>query len=257
MTIPVPSSIMETGSNAMRPPALHDRHSLKRLTSGGDHDGVCPDTRMIGPVRDARPDSSDSPINDCSALMNPGRSRTTAHEHAHEALSQLIEAIAFAAHKHRDQRRKNARASPYINHPIELARVLALEAGITDVDILRAAVLHDTIEDTQTTRAELERVFGARVAEIVLEVTDDQTLHWQDRKQAQIDHARHLSVPAQQVKLADKICNLRDVATDPPHDWDMGRRRRYFDWARAVIDGLSKPDPGLLRIFRETYARKP
>ncbi|HPA90867.1 MAG TPA: HD domain-containing protein, partial [Quisquiliibacterium sp.] len=86
---------------------------------------------------------------------------------------QLIDAIAFAAHKHRDQRRKNARASPYINHPIELARVLALEAGITDVDILRAAVLHDTIEDTQTTQTELERQFGARVAGIVLEVTDD------------------------------------------------------------------------------------
>ena len=189
--------------------------------------------------------------------MSPGRSRTTSSEVAHAALLQLIDAIAFAAHKHRDQRRKNARASPYINHPIELARVLALEAGITDVDILRAAVLHDTIEDTQTTQTELERQFGARVAGIVLEVTDDASLHWQDRKQAQIDHARHMSFPAQQVKLADKICNLRDVATDPPHDWDLGRRRRYFDWAKAVIDGMKTPDPALLAIFRETYGRKP
>jgi guanosine-3',5'-bis(diphosphate) 3'-pyrophosphohydrolase len=197
--------------------------------------------------------------------MNPGRTtrrtpelatRRTS-EHAHLALSELIEAIAFAAHKHRDQRRKNARASPYINHPIELARVLALEAGITDVDILRAAILHDTIEDTETTRTELEGTFGARVAGIVLEVTDDQTLHWQDRKQAQIDQARHLSYAAQQVKLADKICNLRDVAHDPPHDWDMGRRRRYFDWARSVIDGMRSPDPALMKIFEEIYARKP
>jgi guanosine-3',5'-bis(diphosphate) 3'-pyrophosphohydrolase len=65
--------------------------------------------------------------------------------------STLLKAAEFAAHKHRDQRRKNADASPYINHPIAVANVLRNEGGITDPVILAAALLHDTLEDTETT----------------------------------------------------------------------------------------------------------
>jgi len=106
---------------------------------------------------------------------------------------QLLIALEFAAHKHRDQRRKDASASPYINHPIALARLLAAEGGVTDVKTLVAAVLHDTIEDTDTTYEELVEHFGRKVADVVAEVTDDQSLPKPRRKALQIEHAPQLS----------------------------------------------------------------
>jgi guanosine-3',5'-bis(diphosphate) 3'-pyrophosphohydrolase len=153
-------------------------------------------------------------------------------------LALLLRALAFAAHKHRDQRRKDAGASPYINHPIALADVLVNEAGVTDVEVLCAALLHDTVEDTDTTHDELAGAFGERIANIVAEVTDDQALAKAERKRLQVAHAPGLSTQAKLVKLADKICNLRDVAERPPANWDLARRREYFDWARQVVDGL-------------------
>jgi GTP diphosphokinase / guanosine-3',5'-bis(diphosphate) 3'-diphosphatase len=153
-------------------------------------------------------------------------------------LALLLKALAFAAHKHRDQRRKDPAASPYINHPIALADVLVNESGVTDVEVLCAALLHDTVEDTDTTHEELANAFGSRVARIVAEVTDDQALPKAERKRLQVERAAHLSPEAKLVKLADKICNLRDVAERPPASWDLARRREYFDWAKRVVDGL-------------------
>src|SRR5713101_8757667 len=127
-------------------------------------------------------------------------------------LTLLLKALAFAAHKHRDQRRKDAQASPYINHPIALADVLVNEGGVTDVEVLCAALLHDTVEDTATTHEELANAFGSRIARIVAEVTDDKTLPKAERKRLQIEHAPSISREAKLVKLADKLCNLRDVA---------------------------------------------
>lgn len=172
-------------------------------------------------------------------------------------LGLFIKATDFAALKHRGQRRKDADASPYINHPIALARVLHLEGGVDDVEVLCAAILHDTIEDTKTTREELEREFGAAIAGIVAEVTDDPKLGKPERKQAQVDHAPHLSSKAKLVKLADKICNLRDMAHHPPHKWDLARRRGYFEWAKLVIDGVRGTHPRLEALFDEAYAGKP
>ena len=172
-------------------------------------------------------------------------------------LALLFRALAFAAHKHRDQRRKDAEASPYINHPIALAEVLAGEGGIADAGVLAAALLHDTIEDTATTLAELRAQFGERIAAMVEEVTDDQDLPKADRKRLQIEHAAGISPGAKLVKLADKICNLRDVAGHPPAKWDLGRRREYFEWARQVIDGLRGVHPRLEAAFDAAYLRKP
>ena len=172
-------------------------------------------------------------------------------------LALLLKALAFAAHKHRDQRRKDAEASPYINHPIALAEVLAGEGGVADIEVLAAALLHDTIEDTATTVEELQQQFGARIAAIVAEVTDDQKLPKAERKRLQIVHAAGLSGGAKLVKLADKICNLRDVAVRPPAKWDLERRREYFDWARQVIDGLRGAHPALEAAFDAAYGRKP
>src|SRR5690349_3135249 len=131
-------------------------------------------------------------------------------------LALLLKALAFAAHKHRDQRRKDADASPYINHPISLADVLVNEAGVSDVEVICAALLHDTVEDTATTHEELVDAFGARVARIVAEVTDDKQLPKAERKRLQVVRAPHISREAKLVKLADKIANLRDVAERPP-----------------------------------------
>jgi guanosine-3',5'-bis(diphosphate) 3'-pyrophosphohydrolase len=174
-----------------------------------------------------------------------------------EALSCILRALAFAAHKHRDQRRKDIAASPYINHPIALASVLCNEAQVTDVGVICGALLHDTLEDTDTTPAELESTFGAAIRDIVLEVSDDKTLTKSQRKQLQIDHAPDLSDEAKLVKLADKICNLRDVADHPPANWDLARRREYFDWAKRVVDRLRGVHPGLEAIFDEAYGRRP
>jgi len=172
-------------------------------------------------------------------------------------VATLIKAADFAAFKHRRQRRKDAEASPYINHPLALARVLKLEAGVGDVEVLVAAILHDTVEDTETTTEELAREFGPRVAAIVAEVTDDKLLPKPDRKRLQVERAPHSSPQARLVKLADKICNLRDVAAAPPAHWPLERRRGYFEWARAVIDGVRGTHPGLERLFDEAYLGKP
>ena len=125
------------------------------------------------------------------------------------SLSLLVRALAFASQKHSQQRRKDIDASPYINHPIALVSILAVEAGIEERDVLCAALLHDTLEDTQTTTEELIEVFGTTIASIVTEVSDDRGLKKKERKRLQISHAPHLSSAARLVKLADKIANLR------------------------------------------------
>lgn len=167
----------------------------------------------------------------------------------------VIRAAAFAAERHRHQRRRDADASPYINHPLALADVLANEAGIDDPVVLCAALLHDTIEDTDTRADEIEAAFGARVAAVVLEVSDDKSLSKPERKRLQIEHARHASREAQLVKLADKICNLRDLLAAPPANWPAQRKREYFDWAAQVIVGVRGAHPGLEAIFDGLHAR--
>jgi guanosine-3',5'-bis(diphosphate) 3'-pyrophosphohydrolase len=168
-------------------------------------------------------------------------------------VNQLIKAIAFAADKHRNQRRKDAEATPYINHPIALANVLTNEGNVEDEAVLLAAILHDTIEDTETSPTELVALFGQEVAAIVAEVTDDKSLPKANRKRLQVEHAPHISVNAKLVKLADKICNLRDIAACPPSDWTPERKRDYFDWAKAVVDGLRGVHPALEAVFEKAY----
>src|SRR5664279_3761607 len=157
-----------------------------------------------------------------------------------ERYADLLAAISFAATKHSRQRRKDVDASPYINHPLQLAHVLATEGGVTDVETLMAAVLHDTVEDTLTTYEELAGAFGETVATAVMEVTDDKKLAPAVRKERQVDHAPHLSERAALVKLADKTSNLRDIASSPPADWSLERKQEYFDWAKRVVDRLPR-----------------
>jgi GTP diphosphokinase / guanosine-3',5'-bis(diphosphate) 3'-diphosphatase len=169
----------------------------------------------------------------------------------------VLRALAFAAEKHRGQRRKDRDASPYINHPIALADLLVNEAGIDAAEVITAAILHDTLEDTATTRGELEAEFGADVASIVAEVTDDKSLPKAERKRRQIDHAAEVSDRAVLVKLADKICNLRDMEQSPPAGWSLERNREYFDWSKAVVDRIRDRHPQLAALFDLAYAKRP
>jgi guanosine-3',5'-bis(diphosphate) 3'-pyrophosphohydrolase len=172
-------------------------------------------------------------------------------------LGVVLRALDFAAHKHRDQRRKDAAASPYINHPITLANILWQEGGVTDPSVIAAALLHDTIEDTETHYNELRGEFGDEIADVVLEVTD---LKWLDkdlRKRLQIARAGRSSGKAKLLKLADKIANLRDILASPPSGWSLDRRQKYFDWAKEVVDQVRGAHKGLERRFDELYRQRP
>jgi len=152
----------------------------------------------------------------------------------------ILKAAHFAAQKHRNQRRKDKHASPYIIHPISVALEIAQVGGVDDPEILAAALLHDTIEDTKTKPEELEAKFGKKVCEYVLDVTDDKTLPKNERKSRQIEHAKKISKGAALIKLGDKISNVTDVINNPPEDWDINRRKEYLDWAEKVIDNCPK-----------------
>lgn len=162
----------------------------------------------------------------------------------------LLTAATFAADKHRDQRRKDVNATPYINHPLMVANVLATEGAVGDVVTLQAALLHDTLEDTDTSYAELVQVFGKAVADVVVEVTDDKSIPSRaERKRLQLEHASTLSERAALIKISDKICNLRDIAARPPKDWTEARKREYAEWARAVVQRLVFQNPRLTMAF--------
>jgi guanosine-3',5'-bis(diphosphate) 3'-pyrophosphohydrolase len=171
-------------------------------------------------------------------------------------METVLRAAAFAAEKHRKQRRKDVEASPYINHPIQLAYIL-VQADIEDPIVLAAALLHDTVEDTQTTLDELEIVFGYEIARIVAECTDDKQLDKLERKQAQVDHAATLSPRAKLVKLADKIANVSDIDGAPPAGWSVERKREYFDWAKRVVDRMRGANAALEARFDAEYAKRP
>ena len=163
----------------------------------------------------------------------------------------LLKTLSFAALKHRDQRRKGNHQAPYINHPIEVATLLATIGGVDDTAVLQAAILHDTIEDTDATPEEIEREFGADVRALVLEMTDDMSLPSPQRKQKQITHAAGLSHRAKLIKIADKIANVGDIARHPPPDWTLVRRRNYYDWTAAVIDRVRGTNAALEASYDE------
>ena len=170
-------------------------------------------------------------------------------------LTTLIHAINFAAKKHRRQKRKGADEEPYINHPLEVLNLLTSIGKVEDFNVLIAAVLHDTIEDTETTEEEISKLFGAKVCKMVLELTDDKTLPKAERKQLQIEHAPHISKGAKQIKLCDKISNIRDILKNPPDGWSIKRRSEYVDWGEQVVAGLRGVNENLEKYFDETVGR--
>lgn len=167
----------------------------------------------------------------------------------------LLAALGFAAREHRDQRRKGAGSPPFINHAIEVAELLAGVGGVTDVVTLQAAVLHDTLEDTDVTPAELEAAFGPEVREVVEEVTDDKRLARAERRRIQVERAPSLSERAKLIRLADKIANVQAVAESPPLDWSEERRRDYLRWTHHVVEGCRGCNRPLEQLYEETLRR--
>ena len=170
------------------------------------------------------------------------------------SVQRILAAARFAAEKHAQQKRKGVMGEPYFNHLVEVAELVALSSDELDVDLVMAAFLHDTVEDTGVTLAELEEHFGSDVAGLVAEVTDDKSLPKETRKQLQVRNASKKSVRAQIIKLADKISNLRSILASPPVGWSLERKQQYFEWARQVVSGLTAPNHVLMEEFDKTYA---
>ena len=169
--------------------------------------------------------------------------------------AKLMRAASYAAQKHRSHRRKGADADPYINHPLQVAAFLAEVGGITDVDILTAALLHDVVEDTDTTPEEIEELFGSRVRGFVMELTDDKSLSKAERKSKQVEHAPYLSNEAKQIKIADKYSNISDIVENPPHNWTEQRKAEYIKWGNEVFSGLRGVNENLDKAFEELISK--
>lgn len=173
----------------------------------------------------------------------------------------IIRALEFAAERHRKQFRKGLNRTPFINHPIQVANLLANEADETDPGLLAAAILHDVIEDTVESVSErdelsllIANIFGEEILAITLEVTDDKTLDKKERKRLQVENASYKSARARKLKIADKIMNLRDITRDPPADWPLERISAYLDWAENVVAGLRGVNKKLEDLFDESLS---
>jgi guanosine-3',5'-bis(diphosphate) 3'-pyrophosphohydrolase len=168
---------------------------------------------------------------------------------SYEDFSLFISALKFCSEKHRDQRRKDAVRTPYLNHPIEVAEILWTVGKVREMNVLIGALLHDVIEDTETGPEEIGSRFGEEVLSLVLEVTDDKRLPKSKRKELQVLHAPRLSSGAKLIKIADKIGNVRDVTWSPPPDWSLTRRIEYLEWAERVVQGLGVESGEMLDLF--------
>jgi guanosine-3',5'-bis(diphosphate) 3'-pyrophosphohydrolase len=168
-----------------------------------------------------------------------------------ESTGELLQALQFAAEKHKNQRRKGADASPYINHLIQVAEILWTVGNVRDVSLLVASILHDTLEDTDATPEQIRTQFGEEVLALVIEVTDDRSLPQKERKQLQVETAPHKSPRAKLLKIADKISNVQDVITSPPRDWSLERKQEYLSWTERVVAGLRGVNENLERDYDE------
>jgi guanosine-3',5'-bis(diphosphate) 3'-pyrophosphohydrolase len=161
----------------------------------------------------------------------------------------------FAAETHRDCRRKDVEATPYINHPIKVADLLANVGKIDDVEMLQAALLHDTVEDTKTKPEEIEARFGRAVRDLVMEMTDDKSLEKQERKRRQVEKAPHLTSRAKMIKIADKTANLTDILKSPPVGWPFERLQEYVLWSASVVQGCRGQNERLEALYDATAAK--
>ena len=170
-------------------------------------------------------------------------------------LVEFSRALDYAARKHSAQRRKGEAQEPYINHLAEVAYLLAEATGGADVNLVIAGLLHDCMEDQGVSHRELVERFGADIADLVRDVTDDKSLPKVERKRLQIEQTPHKSGRTKMLKIADKISNLRALAVSPPSGWDDQRKRDYVIWAKAVVAGCRGVNAALEAKFDEACSR--
>ena len=166
-------------------------------------------------------------------------------------LSEIFRALRFAAFKHRHQKRKGSAGIPYIEHPIEVASMLIEYIENPSKEAIIAALLHDTLEDTDTTSDEIASLFGNKVSEIVNEVTDDMRLSSKERKKQQIIKADDLSAEARFIKIADKTCNIRDILTTRIY-WSRKHKIGYITWAKELVMKICDAHQGLFEEFKKS-----
>ena len=161
-------------------------------------------------------------------------------------LIEIFKALEFASIKHSHQKRKGI---PYINHPIQVAHLLIKCLHNPTTEIIVSALLHDTLEDTNTNSDELKDRFGDKVLHLVEEVSDNMKLSSLKRKKLQITHAHKLSAEAGYIKIADKTCNIRDMLTTKIN-WTRKRKITYIEWAGKVISRISDKHKELVEEFK-------
>lgn len=166
----------------------------------------------------------------------------------------LLKAACFAARHHRHQRRKGQSEIPYVNHVLEVSEQIIRIGKYEEINVLLAAILHDTIEDTEATPEDIEQLFGVEVRNLVLEVTDDKSLPKAVRKQKQVEHAPNLSFGAKHIKLSDKISNIREISANPPSEWSKERKLEYIAWGERVVAGLRGTNEHLEKLFDQVVA---
>lgn len=186
--------------------------------------------------------------------MQQPRLSPSGKETAITDIISIFDAAEFAAEMHQDQRRKGSSRRPYIGHCLEVASILASVGKVEDSNVIIAALLHDVVEDTDTTSEQVRDKYGDIVADLVAEVTDDKNLKKKERKELQVEHAPALSPAAKLIKVADKISNVREIASDPPKKWGLNRQRDYFDWAERVVNAMGSIDPEMRLVFDKTLA---
>jgi GTP diphosphokinase / guanosine-3',5'-bis(diphosphate) 3'-diphosphatase len=163
----------------------------------------------------------------------------------------IARAWNFSADRHAKQKRKGDAQEPYVNHLAEVAELVATATEGRDANLVAAAVLHDTVEDTATLPGELASIFNADVADLVSEVTGDKRVDKAERKRLQVQHAAAITPRAKILKLADKTSNLRSLVKSPPGDWSLERKREYLAWAKEVVQGLRGTNAWLDARFDE------
>jgi len=164
----------------------------------------------------------------------------------------FMESLEFAAYRHRFDKTKND--EPYINHIIDVCRLITVVGEENDEEVLVAAALHDTVEKTGTKASDINFQFGEKVFQLVLEVTDHSTGNDTDKFNQQLQRVESLSKKARLIKLADKISNVKSLLSFPPAGWDLEKRSLYINWADRIIQALRGTNEKLEAFYDELIA---
>lgn len=168
--------------------------------------------------------------------------------------AKILEALTFAAEQHKYQRRAGFEPLPYINHILKVTDALVNIGHEKDTALILSAILHDVVEDTNISFAEITEKFGHQVRSVVEELTDDMSLSYAERKRLQVQQAHQLSLPARKIRIADKASNLEDIFTYEL-DWPIEKKMAYLENAIQVVEKIRGSNDALEKWFDEIVNR--